>query len=265
MEEKEKRLELIEYIIQSTGNDRSYVEQMPIEKLQNLKSKIESDGHPNNAEPHYERISNVVDYERTLKERPVYYKRDLEELRRLKQELQTEKPDSERYQTLNNIICDYENELRIDCGLKPKPKPLTDTQLEIILELDNWQLGSNSQELLSMFKGDDIPPEQKYLHEHYKNRLVEMIHLKTSEIQRAEREEQSYKKLLSDVQALGKMPKKLLPKDKYTFVRNPAFDDYEKALSELHTRVRNKLRSIKGIPPFLSLCLKSGFELHCMV
>jgi hypothetical protein len=140
-----------------------------------------------------------------------------------------------------NIIIKYENLLREDIGLEPKPLLLTNEQLNIAISLDKNSFGDTCKELLTNYESD------KYSYDKLKYKLNEMVALKQQIEQREQKEILFMSEVTQEYDALKNLnPKKLIKKDN-GYVVTKEFQNWIKDLKALDQKLDTKLRTMKSI------------------
>ena len=179
-------------------------------------------------------------------------------LKKLKSIPNTEDVNSDAFRQEENLKIGYENVIRKKFGLKEKELNHTDADLEIILMLDNMEIGETCHEFLETI-------ESKNLQEKYKYRFEDLIrdyNWKVAGEQRAKEEEYT---ITMEFQQFKNVPKKLVYVNGVPEV-NPSYLLFQEAVKKLYRKLTNKIKGYgagsQKVPQYLSEIYGEVEKLH---
>lgn len=159
----------------------------------------------------------------------------LYDLQTLKKTRFTDNPSDEQ-RRLDNIRILNENLIRERLGLKPIPLQIFDTDLEALIQLDDFEYGDSCKEYISNI-------QDKFEKEKIKNRLGEMITMRKLNRQREQREQDYISNISLEYNKLkDSQPVKLITQNGRVFEINPLFNQWVDNLQRFNAQLRNKER-----------------------
>lgn len=113
---------------------------------------------------------------------------------------------TDKYRDHENIRISHQNNIRVNLmNLQPLPLYFSDSDLETMLSIDNYEIGESCKEFLSQF-------DKKHMHlkEDYKQRMNDIIALRNLEKKQEQEEKQYLYKIEMEFQRLSKVPQEIV-------------------------------------------------------